>query len=150
MNASATPVPFAFSFDCKGRLVMVEAGASTVSTYAINQSGTLTTIGSAADGQPAACWISMARGFYFVSNAGGANISTYALDSSGVPRVIGTPTPAAAGAIDSVATRDGRFLYQECGGVGQVLAYRIGGDGSLTLIQTVKGLPIPFEGIAVN
>ena len=100
--------------------------ASTVSTYAINPDDTLTTIGSAADGQPAACWISMARGFYFVSNAGGANISTYALDSSGMPSVIGTPTAAAAGSIDSVATRDGRFLYQECGGAGEVLAYRIG------------------------
>ena len=49
-----------------------------------------------------------------------------------------------------MATRDGRFLYQECGGAGEVLAYRIGGDGSLTLIQTVTGLPIPFEGIAAN
>ena len=48
------------------------------------------------------------------------------------------------------ATPDGRFLYQECGGTGQLLAYRIGHDGGLTLIQTVTGLPIPFEGIALN
>ena len=67
-----------------------------------------------------------------------------------MPSVIGTPTAAAAGAIDSLATRDGRFLYQECGGAGQILAYRIGGGGNLTLIQTVTGLPIPFEGIAAN
>ena len=150
MNASAKPVPFAFSFDRCGRLVMVEAGASTVSTYAINHDDTLTTIGSAADGQPAACWISMARGFYFVSNAGGPNISTYMLDASGMPSVVGSPTAAAAGTIDSAATRDGCYLYQECGGAGEVLAYRINHDGSLTLIQTVTGLPIPFEGIALN
>ena len=149
MNAAATPVPFAFSFDAMCRLVMVEAGTSTVSTYTINPDGTLATIGSAADGQAAACWISRACGFYFVSNAGGANISTYALDSSGMPAVVGTPTAAAAGSIDSLATRDGRFLYQECGGAGEVLAYRIH-HGSLTLIQTVTGLPIPFEGIAAN
>jgi Lactonase, 7-bladed beta-propeller len=150
MNASATPVPFAFSFDAMGRLVVVEAGASTVSTYAINPDDSLTTIGSAPDGQPAACWISMADRFYFVSNAGGANISTYMLSGSGVPSVVGTPTAAAAGSIDSLATRDGRFLYQECGGAGEVLVYRICNGGSLTQIQTVTGLPIPFEGIAAN
>ena len=149
-NPSATPVPFAFAFDAMGRLVVVEAGASTVSTYTINADNSLTTIGSAPDGQAAACWISAARGFYFVSNAGSANVSTYTLDAAGVPSVVGTPTPAAAGAIDAVTTRDERFLYVECGGAGQVLAYRIHHDGSLTLIQTVTGLPIPFEGIAVN
>ncbi len=150
MNPSATPVPFAFSFDCKGRLVVVEAGLSTVSTYRINHDDSLTTIGSATDSQEAACWISAARGFYFVSNAGGPSISTYALDKSGMPSVIGSPTAAAAGSTDSAATRDGRYLYQECGGAGELLAYRIHHDGSLTLIQTVTGLPIPFEGIAVN
>ena len=72
------------------------------------------------------------------------------LDAAGVPSVVGMPTPAAAGTIDSVASHDGRFLYQECGGAGQVLAYRIGNNGSLTLIQSVKGLPIPFEGIAID
>ena len=150
MNPSANPVPFAFSFDCRGRLVVVEAGLSTVSTYRINHDDSLTTIGSAPDGQAAACWISAARGFFFVSNAGGANISTYALGKSGMPSVIGLPTAAAGGSTDSVATRDGRFLYQECGGAGELLAYRVGHDGSLTLIQTVTGLPIPFEGIALN
>ena len=85
MNPSATPVPFAFAFGPMGELVVVEAGASTVSTYAINPDDSLTTIGSAPDGQAAACWISAARGFYFVSNAGSANVSTYALDAAGVP-----------------------------------------------------------------
>ena len=37
-----------------------------------------------------------------------------------------------------------RFLCPECGGAGRVLAYRIGDDGSMTLFQTVTGLPIPF------
>ena len=62
----------------------------------------------------------------------------------------GMPTTAAAGTTDSVTTPDQRFLYVECGGAGEVLAYRIHHDGSLTLIQTVTGLPIPFEGIALN
>ena len=67
-----------------------------------------------------------------------------------MPSVVGSPTAAAAGTIDSVATPDGHFLYVESGGAGEVLAYRINHDGSLSLIQTVTGLPIPFEGIALN
>ena len=40
-----------------------------------------------------------------------------------------------------MTTPDQRFLYVECGGAGEVLAFRIHNDGSLTLIQTVTGLP---------
>jgi DNA-binding beta-propeller fold protein YncE len=41
VNSSATPVPFAFTFDSAGRLVMGEAGASSVTPYQIATSGTL-------------------------------------------------------------------------------------------------------------
>ena len=149
-TASATPVPFSFSFDPAGRLVVVEAGASTVSTYTINADDSLTVIGSAPDGQAAACWITAARGFYFVANAGSANISTYSVAGNGQPSVVGAPTAAAAGAIDTAASPDQRFLYAEAGGAGQLLVYQIHGDGSLSLMQTVSGLPIPYEGIATN
>ena len=99
----------------------------------------------------ASCWISRAGHYYFVSNAGSANVSIYRLNAGGMASLIGAmPTTAAAGTTDSVTTRDGHFLYVECGGAGVVLAYRIHGDGSLSLIQTVTGLPIPFEGIALN
>jgi 6-phosphogluconolactonase (cycloisomerase 2 family) len=149
-TVSATPVPFAFSFDPAGRLVVVEAGTSTVSTYTINADGSLTVIGSAPDGQTAACWITAARGFYFVSNAGSASISTYSVTGSGLPGVVGAPTAAAAGSIDTAASPDQRYLYAEAGGAGQLLVYRIHGDGSLALMQTVTGLPVPYEGIATN
>ena len=91
-----------------------------------------------------------AGGFYYVSNAGSGNISTYTLNASGAPTLVGAPIPAAAGTTDSVTTPDQRFLYVECGAAGEVLAFRIHNGGSLTQIQTVTGLPIPFEGIALN
>ena len=149
-TVSATPVPFAFSFDPAGRLVVVEAAMSTVSTYTINADGSLTVIGSAPNGQTAACWITAARGFYFVANAGSANISTYSLTAGGLPGIIGAPTAAAAGAIDMAASRDQRFLYAESGGTGSLLVYAIHSDGSLSLLQTVTGLPAPYEGIAAD
>ena len=54
--------------------------------------------------------------------------------------------------IDSVATPDQRFLYVECGGAGELLAYRVNHDGTLTWIQTITWTADPqaFEGIAVN
>ncbi len=104
-NPSATPVPFAFSFDPFGRLVMVEAGGMGISTYTINPDDSLTTVGSVSDGFAAACWISAARGYYLVSNAGGGNVSTFSLDAGGLPSVVGAAAPAAGGTIDSVATR---------------------------------------------
>ena len=74
---------------------MVEAAGSGLSTYKINYGDSLTTIGSADDpAAVASCWMSAARGFYFVSNAGTANLSTYMLSASGVPSLVGTvPTP---------------------------------------------------------
>src|SRR5262249_57508070 len=56
-NPSATPVPFAFTFAPAGRLAVGEAGASSVSTYAVQQPGTLTGARSQPDGQVALCWI---------------------------------------------------------------------------------------------
>ena len=149
-NASATPVPFAFVFDPAGRLVMIEAGASTLSTYTIGSTGHLTTIASTPDGQTAACWITMARGFYYVSNAGSANISAYSLNSSGAPVLSGVAATVQAGAIDSVATAGQHLLYVECGGAGTIDVFAVQTDGSLTAVQTVNALPVPFEGIALT
>jgi 6-phosphogluconolactonase (cycloisomerase 2 family) len=149
VNASATPVPFAFTFDGRGRLVVVEAGRSSLSTYAFDDD-TLMNIGSASDGRTAACWVSFARGFYFVSNAGSGDVSTFTLGAGGVPSVVGSPTAVAPGTTDSAATSDQRFLYVEAGGSGELFAYAVNKDGSLTWIQTVTGLPVPYEGIAVN
>ena len=151
---TAGHVPFAFSFDPWGRLVVVQVGDSGISSYGFNPNNSLAFIGAANDAKDAvaaSCWISRAGHYYFVSNAGSANVSIYQLDHSGMASLVGAmPTTAAAGTTDSVTTRDGHFLYVECGGAGVVLAYRIHGDGSLSLIQTVTGLPIPFEGIALN
>ena len=152
-NTSTSPVPFAFTFDPWGRLVVVEAAMSHLSTYTINPDNSLTGIGSTADGFTAACWISAARGFYYISNAGSGNVSAYTLNSSGVPVLMGVAATIAPGVIDSVATPDQRFLYVECSGAGELLAYRVNHDGTLTWIQTISGLPTPpeaFEGIAAN
>ena len=150
-NPSTSPVPFAFTFDPWGRLVVVEAAMSHLTTYAIKPDNSLTGIGSVADGYIAACWISAARGFYYISNAGSGNLSSYELNGSGAPLLVNAAAATVqAGVTDSVTTIDQHFLYVECGGAGTLDAFRVNHDGTLTLIQTITGLPIPFEGIAQN
>lgn len=137
-NASATPVPFGFTFDPRGHLVVGEAGTSSVSTYVVRDDGSLASIGSVSDGQAALCWITPADGAYYVANAGSGTVSGYRVDSSSHPSLIGLATPVGAGPIDLSATRDGEFLYVQLGGADQIAELRVDDDGSLTLLGVVS------------
>jgi 6-phosphogluconolactonase (cycloisomerase 2 family) len=147
-NPSATPVPFAFTF-AHGKLVMGEAGASSVTTYDVQQDGTLTDPQSQSDGQAALCWITRVGPFLYVSNTGSNNISSYRLGPGGQPvllsAVAATTRP---GTIDSA--KSGRFLYVETGTLGTVDEFRVGSDGSLTPIGSETDLPPGIEGIAAG
>ncbi len=152
VNPGATPVPFAFTFQPgTGRLVDGEAGASSVTTYAIAGDGTLTDPRSLSDGQAALCWITRVGGFYYVSNTGSNDVSGYQLATDGTPSLVG-PTGVVAttetGTIDSAAA--GNFLYVQTGVGGTVDEFRVEGDGTLAPIGTVTGLPAGQEGIATS
>jgi 6-phosphogluconolactonase (cycloisomerase 2 family) len=151
-NPSATPVPFAFTFSHANRLVMGEAGVSAVTTYVVNDDGTLSAPHSLSDGQAALCWITRVRRFYYVSNTGSNNISGYRVEPDGQPMLIG-PTGIVAttemGPIDS-AQSGSRFLYVETGVSGTIDEFRVNGDGTLAEIGKVVGLPPGIEGIAAT
>ena len=124
-------VPFGFTFDRYGHLVVTEAGPNAVATFSIAGDGTLTQLDSVATGQAATCWISIADGTLYASNAGSGTESVLRADASGTLRLL----PAAAtdaGTVDAVASGDGRYLYVQAGGPGTIDAFRIGPDGSLT------------------
>lgn len=152
-NPSATPVPFGFTFDPAGRLVMTEAATSTVTTYTLNGDGTLTGAQSLSDGQAALCWIARVGGYYYGSNTGSKTVSGYRIDANGRPTLIGATgivAVTATGPIDLVASGDGSYLYVETGGVGTVDEFRVNGDGTLTRVGTITGLPAGIEGIAAS
>jgi 6-phosphogluconolactonase (cycloisomerase 2 family) len=152
-NPSATPVPFAFTFDPRGRLVSGEAAMSTVTTYTINANRTLANPQSQSDNQVALCWIVEARGFFYVSNTGSNNLSGYRIDGSGRPTLIG-PTGVVAttgeGPIDMATAAGGRFLYAQTGVAGTVEEFRVDDDGTLLRLGNVAGLPVGQEGIAAS
>ena len=140
-NTPAGMVPFAFSFDASGRLVMVEAGTSSVSTYSVAANNTLTTVaGPVGDGQAAACWIAPgSSGRYFVANAGSNTISTYRVASNGHVSLSPTTAATSGGPIDLVTTPGDHYLYSENGGAGTIDEFAVHG-GSLTRIGTVNDL----------
>jgi 6-phosphogluconolactonase (cycloisomerase 2 family) len=153
-NPSATPVPFAFTFDRRSdRLVVGEAGTSSVTTYEIERDGSLSDPKSLSDGQAALCWIQEVRGFYYVANTASDNLSGYRIGRDGRPSLIGPTGIVAtteAGPIDLTAPSKGNFLYGQTGTAGTVDQYRVNRDGTLTKIGVVTGLPPGQEGIAAT
>ena len=148
-NPSATPVPFAFTFGAGGRLVAGEAGASSVTTYALGSGGTLTDPKSAPDGQAALCWIERVGDVYFVSNTGSNDLSSFAVSANGQPTLLqAVAATTNAGPIDLASS--GGYLYAETGINGTVDEFQIGANGTLTPIGTVAGLPPGLEGIAAS
>jgi 6-phosphogluconolactonase (cycloisomerase 2 family) len=149
VNPSATPVPFAFTFAPQGRLVSGEAATSSVTTYAIGTNDTLSDPRSQSDGQAALCWIERVGGLYFVSNTASNTLSSFAVGSSGQPTLLhavaATTNP---GPIDLAAA--GGFLYAQTGANGTVDEFAVNGDGTLSPIGVVTGLPPGMEGIAAS
>ena len=147
------PLPFAFVSGPGRLLVLVNAGNSSVATFTIDPSGTLTPAGApVSDGQAAACWIVEARGYQYVSNTGSNDISQYRVRGDGaVALVNATAASGVPGATDMTTANGGKFLYVLSGSSSTVYAYRVESDGSLTFIQTVA---VPdganMEGIAAN
>jgi len=149
VNPSATPVPFAFTFTPQGRLASGEAGASSLTTYALGGDGTLSDPRSASDGQTALCWIIRVGGFYYVSNTGSDNVSSFTVGTDGTPSLLAAvAAPTNAGPIDQTAS--GRYLYVQTGAAGTIDEFRVNSDGSLTSVGSVTGLPAGQEGIASN
>jgi 6-phosphogluconolactonase (cycloisomerase 2 family) len=150
VNASATPVPFAFTFTPEGRLAAGEAGASALTTYALQANGALTDAKSQPDGQVALCWITRVGAYYYVSNTGSNTLSGYTVAPDGQPSLVGATGVVAStepGPIDTTSPPDTSFLYAETG-LGTVDEFAVEADGSLTQLGVVGGLPAGIEGIA--
>jgi 6-phosphogluconolactonase (cycloisomerase 2 family) len=153
VNPSAMPVPFAFTFDPSARLVSGEAGASAVTTYNVNASGTLSGAQSLTDNQAALCWIQQVDGYYYVANTGSNTLSGYSIDADGTPSLVtatGIVATTEPGPIDLTAPSSGGFLYGETGVTGTVDEYQVNADGTLTKLGVVTGLPPGIEGIAAT
>src|SRR5689334_19589596 len=123
VNVEPGAVPFAVTFDERGRLAVAEAGANAVATFALNPDNTLTPVASAATGQAATCWIVGVNGNVYAANAGSGNLSGYRVAPGGSLISLGT-FATGAGQVDAAATPDGRYLYAQTGAAGHVVSLR--------------------------
>lgn len=154
VSPSVGVVPFGFIFDWRGHLLVSEAGSGAVSSYAIQDDGTLDVIsGSVPNGNRATCWIARTWfGAVFTANTASDNISSYRVNF-GSGNVLLKDADAASGnkPIDMATTPDGRYLYALNAADGTVEAYRISLFGFLTDLGNTAGLPLVFaQGIAVR
>jgi 6-phosphogluconolactonase len=162
-NASAGEDPFGFAYTKSGRLFMTDSGVKgTVSTYGLN---TGTTELSEVDHQPASgsapCWVVLSSDdrYAFVTNSLSGTVSRFGLAADGHLSLLGTTSTTNNAALDEDSSDDGRFLYVLSTKVINVTkfvstrvdAYRIGADGSLTLVGQTGQLPFPgASGLAAS
>jgi 6-phosphogluconolactonase (cycloisomerase 2 family) len=136
MTTEPNAVPFGFTFDAQGHLVVTEAGPDAVATFTIRSDGTLADIGQTATGQSGTCWISSSGTLFYASNAGSASLSSYSSNGNGTLTALGN-TPTDPGTVDSAISSDGGFLYAQTGAKGIVDEYHINPGGSLSAVGSV-------------
>ena len=150
VNDSAGATPFGFAFDPAGRLIVSEAGASTASSYALANDGTLGAISSQIPTlQGAACWVAVTPdGRFAYTGNGGGSVTAFAVSANGeLTRLQSFTSP---GANELTISPDGTRLYVSDPGPGTISAFTIGDDGLLTALPSVTGLPTGLAGIAAS
>src|SRR6266508_1644389 len=161
-NASNGTTPFGFAFNNAGTLVVSEAfgGAlnqSAASSYSASDDGILSVIsGSVTNSQTASCWVVIPNNgkLAFVSNTASGTISSYFINpmngSLTLLNAVAANTGMGSAPIDMTLSVNSRILFVLLGGTQSVAAFRIGGNGSLTPIDTAGGLPFGAQGIAAK
>lgn len=137
-TVSTDPAPFGFTFDARGHLLVTEAINGALSSYQINQDGTLTSLSRVVSGQQTVCWIDSRGRYAYTSNTLSDSLSAYRVDDNGVLTVLnpdGLAVAIGAGAlpIEVKISGDGKYLYAVAAGLGTIESYRINSHtGGLT------------------
>jgi 6-phosphogluconolactonase (cycloisomerase 2 family) len=129
-------VPFSLVADRYGHLVVAEAGTDALASFQLNWNDTLTQLSSGLTGQQATCWVVGVDGLFYASNAGSASLSGFQPGPGGALSLFNT-TATDAGTVDASASADGRFLYVQAGGAGNVDEYAIEAGGALSEVGSV-------------
>jgi 6-phosphogluconolactonase (cycloisomerase 2 family) len=167
-TTSRNPLPFGFAFDPKNRLVMSEVtdlmGAGNTSTYNLNtNTASLSPKNSQPSNGAAPCWVVVTNDgkYAFVVNTGGgqpATIARYAINNDGSLAGLSPntdPNGKEFARTDEDLSRDSQFLYVLSPALmapaSKIDAYKVGSDGSLTLVgATPAKLPPGISGLVVH
>ena len=154
--------PFGFAFDRRDHLIVSEAfggqpNRSALSSYDIEEHrhALQTITASAGDHQTAACWVVVTRNgrYAYTSNTGSGSISGYSVDRHGRLALLnadGRTGVTGAGPTDMALSGNSRFLYAITPATGEVAAFRVAADGSLTALGGARGIPASAVGLAAH
>jgi 6-phosphogluconolactonase len=159
---SAGIEPFGFEVNKRNQVFVSEAfqaapDASAVSSYSLDNAGTLTTIdASEPTTETAACWVVLSKDekFLYDTNTGSGTITGFSIDSTGNLTLL-DPTGVSATTgpmpIDIALSNNGLFLYNLNSGDGSISGFRVASDGTLTAVGApVTGLPLSANGLAAR
>ncbi|HUH79974.1 MAG TPA: hypothetical protein VLZ06_01495 [Solirubrobacteraceae bacterium] len=127
-------VPFGFTFDPEGRVVISEAGPNALASFSLRWNNTLTQLSVGLTGQAATCWVTAADGYFYASNAGSASVTGFSEHPDGSLTELGD-TSTSGGTVDGASS--GRFLYVQGGAAGTLDEFQVQVDGSLTSIGSL-------------
>lgn len=140
-DAGGSTGPAQISFSPDGRsLVVTEKATNQILTYHLGKTGYDGPVVHASSGQTPFGFAFAKRNFLIVSEAfggaaGASAASSYALSSGGL-QVISPSAPTYQTAACWVAvTGNGRYAYTTNAGSSSISGYRVGNDGSLTLLD---------------
>jgi 6-phosphogluconolactonase len=163
VNPSAGTTPFGFDFDRYGHLLVSEAAggatdASSLSSYEIQEDGTLVALASAVPTtETAACWVEMSRNgrYAFTTNAGSSSISAFESGHDGSLMLttedgVAATTGAGSAPIDLALSTRGNYLFSLSAANGTIAAFRLVGNRQLVPMPGVTGLPTTVNGLAAN
>jgi 6-phosphogluconolactonase (cycloisomerase 2 family) len=161
-HPSSGATPYGFDFRPDGTLVVTEAagaqiGKASASSYALASPARLQPVtGPVGNTRSEVCWAVVSRDgrYAFVTNYGDGTISTYAIADGGTielrDAVAATTVDGGPGLRDEALSADGRFLYALHADARRVFGWEVGGDGTLTPVGSVDGLPATAAGLAAS
>jgi 6-phosphogluconolactonase (cycloisomerase 2 family) len=147
--------PYGFGVFGDSLIVVSQATATTgASSYSISPTGQVTTeTAFVADGQLAACWVTIVDDTAYALDAHNATISAYTITpASGAIALVGSGDAGTTGAgpTDIAASPDGAFLYTRNGAGESISSWPIAADGSLGAATTFAGSPASSVGLVVR
>lgn len=157
---SSSPTPFGFATAGNKNIFVSEAvggapGASVLSSYHIDYNGSITLVdGSVGAGQSAACWVVITNNkkYAYTTNTASNNLTNFNVNTNTGSISVNTAIAATTGMgpIDAALNNNSKYLYILNGVSHSIGVYAVANNGSLSLLQTVTGLPSGATGLSAK
>lgn len=157
-NNSEGITPFGFAFGKRDLLFVSEAATGSMSSYVLDDDGTLTVVSAAVPTtETAACWVMVTNDgrFAYTTNAGSGTVSGYRIAFDGTIMLLDADgvtgdTGSGSGPIDMALSNNGRYLFTLNGGNQTIGAFKVHPDGSLSPLPGADGIPPGANGLAAR